>query len=136
MAIPSDIAALSSDFLQPSSVLQIDRQYFISCVSSVATTLDNHSSQFGMTSIAESMVMVLSALNVDWRRLIFEAAISKGTHKWMVKVSWLLRSKRSEGIGIESISLVEEVEGFLIGNIGEKSELNREVLLNVIQSQN
>ena len=40
--------------------------------------------------------LVLSASDVDWRRLVFEAASSKGLHKWMAKRSWLLHGKGSE----------------------------------------
>jgi hypothetical protein len=54
----------------------------------------------------------MSAPDVDWRHLIFEAASSKGMRQWMVR-SWLLHGTRSERNDLPMASLVQEVEGVL-----------------------
>ena len=116
-----NIIAISSASLQPSPVLQTDRQCFISYLSSKATFL------------TQTISVVLSAPDVDWRRLIFEAACSKGLHEWMVKVSWLLPGTRAEWNDLSNASLTEEVDSFLAGMIGQKSWLSRETLVDAIE---
>jgi hypothetical protein len=76
---------------------------------------------------------VLSAPDVDWRRLIFEAACSKGLHEWLAKVSWLLPDTRAEWNDISNVSLTKEVDRFLAGIIGQNSCLSREILLDAVK---
>ena len=83
-------------------------------------------------SLAQSIKLVLSASDVDWRRLLFEAASSKGLHKWMAKRSWLLHGTGSEW-SARGNSLVKEVDGFLAGKIGQKSGLSWEILADAIK---
>jgi hypothetical protein len=79
--------------------------------------------------------VVLSAPDVDWRCLIFEAAYSKGLHEWMVKVSWLLPSTRGGWNDLPNVSLTKEVDKFLVGTIGQKSWLSREILVDAIKTE-
>jgi hypothetical protein len=51
----------------------------------------------------------------------------------MVKVSWLLPSTRGEWNDISNVSLTKEVDMFLVGIIGQKSWLSREILLDAIR---
>jgi hypothetical protein len=83
-------------------------------------------------SLTQSIKLVLSASDIDWRRLLFEAASSKGLHKWMAKRSWLLHGAENEW-STRGNSLVEEVDGFLAGEIGQKSGLNWEILVDAIK---
>jgi hypothetical protein len=79
--------------------------------------------------------VVLLALDVDWRRLIFEAAYSKGLHEWMVKVLWLLPSIRGGWNDTLNVSLTKEVDKFLVGTIGQKSWLSWEILVDAIKTE-
>jgi hypothetical protein len=63
---------------------------------------------------------------------VFEAASSKGLHKWMAKRSWLLHSTGSEW-SIRGNTLVEALDGFLAGEIGKKSGLSWEILAEAIK---
>jgi hypothetical protein len=83
-------------------------------------------------SLAESIKLVLSASDVDWRRLVFEAASSKGLHKWMAKRSWLLHGTGSEW-STRGDALFEALDGFLAGEIGQKSGLSWEILVEAIK---
>lgn len=58
---------------------------------------------------------------------------SKGLHKWMVKVSWLL--PRSDLSDFYKSSLIAEVEGFLAGSVGQRCKSSRETLLNAVEVQ-
>jgi hypothetical protein len=122
---PLDVVAFSSTFLQPSPVLQTDRQYFVSYLSSISTG-EIPSSLSKPISLNQSITLVLSASDVDWRRLIFEAASSKGLHQWMVKRSWLLHD-------LPRASMVEEMESFLAGTVAQKSMLDRQILVDALK---
>ncbi len=74
-----------------------------------------------MTSLIQSISVVLSAPNVNWRFLIFEATCSNGFHEWMVKVLWLLPGTRGEWNDLSNVLLTEEVDRLLAGMIGQKS---------------
>src|ERR1700694_5948376 len=77
--------------------------------------------------------VILTALDVYWRQLEFEAVCSKGLHEWMVKVSWLLPSTRGELDDISNFSLTKEVDMFIVGTIGRESWLSWEILLDAIR---
>ncbi|PMD54947.1 uncharacterized protein K444DRAFT_596730 [Hyaloscypha bicolor E] len=128
---PPDVVSFSSAFLQASPVLQIDRQNFISYLSS-RSPLVEPSPPSRTISLTQSIKLVLSASDIDWRRLLFEAASSKGLHKWMAKRSWLLHGTENEW-STRGNSLVEEVDGFLAGEIGQKSGLSWEILVDAIK---
>lgn len=79
---PPDVVSFSSTFLQPSPVLQIDRQNFISYLSS-RSPLVEPSTPSRTISLTQSIKLVLSASDVDWRRLLFEAARARAfTSGW------------------------------------------------------
>ena len=118
----ADIVAFSLASLQPSPVLQTDRQCVMSYLSSK------------MTSLIQSISVVLSAPNVNWRFLIFEATCSNGLHEWMVKVLWLLPGTRGEWNDLSNVLLTEEVDRLLAGMIDQRSWLSREMLVDAIKS--
>lgn len=60
---------------------------------------------------------------------MFEAAGSKGLHRWMAQRSWLLHSSGNGLHDLSSAALAEEVEKFLAGTVGQKSTLTRERIL-------
>ncbi|KAH0542351.1 hypothetical protein FGG08_003289 [Glutinoglossum americanum] len=118
---PPDVAAFSLAFFQPSAVLQADRRYFTSYLSS------------RRDSLARSISLVLSTSDVDWRHLVFEAASSKGLHKWVAQRSWLLHGSGNGLQDLSSITLAKEVVKFLAGTVGQKSNLTRERILDAIK---
>lgn len=81
---PKDISSFSSTFLCRSSSLQNDRQYF---VSQLLSTIEKNATTPPIKQLAP---LCLEDPDVDWKQLIFEAAYSKGLHKWMAERSWLL----------------------------------------------
>lgn len=83
--------------------------------------------------VPQSALMVLSAADADWRNLMYEAAGSKGLHKWMVRTNWLL----SRDTDVPTISDLErEVKDFVKSPVGEISELSSEKLLQAIKLKN
>ncbi|KAI9861204.1 MAG: hypothetical protein M1813_005377 [Trichoglossum hirsutum] len=120
---PPDVAAFSLTFLQPSAVLEADRRYYTSYLSS------------RKSSLSRSISSVLSTPDVDWRHLVFEAASSKGLHKWMAQRDWLLHGSRNGLQDLSSIALPEQVMGFLAGTVGQKSNLTRERILDAIRTE-
>lgn len=82
------------------------------------------------TPLTQVVEMVLSAPDMDWRRLVFEAACSKALHEWMVKALWLLPGTRGD---ISNISLTEKVDGILVSVIRRKSGFRREMLVDAIK---
>lgn len=117
--IPPDVVAFSSDFLQPSPVLQTDRQHLV----------ENLLNRFETETLAQPIQKFLSASDVDWRSLIFEAASSKGLHKWMINVNWLLRD-----IPI-SPDLEEEVKDFFKDTVEQKKRISQDILIKAIKEK-
>jgi hypothetical protein len=76
---------------------------------------------------------VLSAPDVDWRSIIFQAVISKGVHGFMVKASWLMDDEEGDRGDISDNALVGEVDRFLAGSIGQGSALGREMLVGALK---
>lgn len=84
------------------------------------------SNQSQTGELTQSIHKVLLAPDVDWQTLIFEAACSKGLHKWMVNANWLLMGD----IGVPTTSDLEaEVEAFVKDLVGNENKLFRETLV-------
>ncbi|KAK2764992.1 hypothetical protein FQN54_008691 [Arachnomyces sp. PD_36] len=111
---PVDLLAFSFEFLQLSPVRMTDREDLIGSLPQ---------SEAGI--VPRTAHTVLSAPDVDWRNLMYQAAGSKGLHKWMAGKNWLL--SRDTDIPTNS-DLEREVEEFLEGPIGRIIGLSSEQL--------
>lgn len=72
--------------------------------------------------VPQSALTVLSAVDADWRNLMYEAAGSKGLHKWMARTNWLLTRDTDVPTGSD---LEREVEDFVKSPVGEINYLQR-----------
>ena len=97
------VRELLSEYFNVSAVLQEDRFY---CMSYLSSRTD---------SLSQRTHLFLSSSDVDWRRHIFDAANSKGLHKWMAERSWLHAASDEEWGRLRKAAMLEEVEAFMDG---------------------
>lgn len=116
---PFQIAAGLPRFLEtkeqgnliPSNVTQQDRR-------SLVTYLNQCTSEY-----APLLALMYSADDLDYRHLVVEAAISKGSHKWLVDKQWF---KNGAATTVDHAVLEREMEAFLSGRVNLRERLTRE----------
>lgn len=69
-----------------------------------------------------------AAADVDYRWMVLEAVLSKGTHKWLKDRMWFKSGSTSP---VDRAILEREMEGFLSGRVNLKTNLTREQIVNV-----
>lgn len=114
---PTDMRAFLATFLTPCTTLEQDRAYSTTLLSAQST---------------DPMILrffkFVSSPHLDWRRFVFEAAHSKGLHKWMANRSWLLDDNDASWLKLQSFALIEETKAFLQSKVALAAGIDRKAL--------
>ena len=123
---PTDMMAFLAIFFTPCTALEQDRAYASRLLSAQSTD-----------PMIRRFSTFVSSPHLDWRRLIFEAASSKGLHKWMGNRSWLLQDDDPAWLKLPNPAVIEETTtSFLQSNVALAAGIDRKALEKSLKKSN